>query len=199
MSQDEILFLIGSYFLGSIPVGFILYYLTEKKDIRQEGSGNIGARNVLRTKGKTAALLTLVLDVLKGIIPIIYGSRHFDSPVTIILGGAAVILGHLFPIYIKFKGGKGIAPMVGVFLVFYFPSIVVFTSVFIATFFLTRYIALSSIAGITALFFFILFTHIVEVSIIVFMVAVLIIVKHRANIRRIITGTENKLYWRKNG
>jgi glycerol-3-phosphate acyltransferase PlsY len=196
LTQHEIYFVIGSYLLGSIPVGYIIYFLTERKDIRKEGSGNIGATNVWRTKGKTAAVVTLALDMLKGIIPIVYGLRHFDSPVTVIMGGAAVILGHLFPIYIKFKGGKGIASMAGVFIVFHFPSIVVFALAFCLTLYITKYVSLSSIAGVTALFFCILFTQIAEVSTIVLVTAVLIIYKHRGNVRRVMAGTEDKSIWK---
>jgi glycerol-3-phosphate acyltransferase PlsY len=199
LPKHEILFLVFSYFLGAIPFGYILCYLTEKKDIRQEGSGNIGATNVLRTKGKTFGLITLALDMLKGILPILYGSMHFDSPVLIISGGAAAILGHLYSVYFKFKGGKGVSTFLGMFAVFHFPSALVFGGVFLFTYFLTRYISASSIAGVTAVFFVILFTNVVEVSMIVFMVGLLIIIKHRGNIKRIIDGTESQLIWKKNG
>ena len=196
MTQHEIFFIIGSYLLGSIPVGYLIYFITERKDIRNEGSGNIGATNVWRTKGKAAAIATLILDMLKGIIPMVYGLRHFDSPVTVMLGGAAVILGHLFPIYIKFKGGKGIASMAGVFLIFHFPSILVFAVVFCITLYLSKYISISSIAGVTALFFCILFTQIAEVSTVVLVTTVLIIYKHRTNVRRVMAGTEDKSIWK---
>jgi len=199
LSQHEALFIIGSYLLGSIPFGFILYYLTEKKDIRQEGSGNIGATNVLRTKGKSAGIVTLACDMVKGVFPILYGLKHFDSPVIIISGGAAVILGHLFPLYLKFKGGKGIASFLGVCLVFHFPSAAAFGAAFLLTFYFTRYVSASSIAGVAAVFFVILFTKVTEVSMIVFTVAVLIVIKHHTNIKRIIGGTENQLIWKKNG
>jgi glycerol-3-phosphate acyltransferase PlsY len=188
-----------SYFLGAIPFGYILCYLTDKKDIRQEGSGNIGATNVLRTKGKTFGLITLVLDMLKGILPILYGLMHFDSPVLIIGGGAAATLGHLYSVYLKFKGGKGVSTFFGMMAMFHFPSALVFAGVFLFTYFLTRYISASSIAGAAALFFVILFINVMEVSMIVFMVVLLIIIKHRSNIKRMIDGTEPQLIWKKNG
>jgi glycerol-3-phosphate acyltransferase PlsY len=199
LPKHEIFFLVFSYFLGAIPFGYILCYITEKKDIRHEGSGNIGAANVLRTKGKTFGLITLALDMLKGILPILYGSMHFDTPVLIIGGGAAAILGHLYSVYLKFKGGKGVSTFLGMFAVFHFPSALVFGAVFLFTYFLTRYISASSIAGVAAVFFVTLFTNLVEVSMIVFVVGLLIIIKHRDNIKRIIDGTESQFIWKKNG
>lgn len=199
MPKHEIFFLVFSYFLGAIPFGYILCYLTDKKDIRQEGSGNIGATNVLRIKGKAFGLITLALDMLKGILPILYGLTHFDSPVLIIGGGGAAILGHLYSVYLKFKGGKGVSTFLGMMAVFHFPSALVFGAVFLTTYFLTRYISASSIAGVAAVFFVILFTWVMEVSMIVFMVGFLIIIKHRGNIKRIIDDTEPQLIWKKNG
>jgi glycerol-3-phosphate acyltransferase PlsY len=199
LPRHEIFFLVFSYFLGAIPFGYILCYLTDKKDIRQEGSGNIGATNVLRIKGKALGLITLALDILKGVFPILYGSMHFDSPVLIIGGGGAAILGHLYSVYLKFKGGKGVSTFLGMIAVFHFTSALVFGTVFIFTYFLFKYISASSIAGVAVVFFVILFTNVMEVSIIVFMIALLIIIKHRGNIKRIIDGTESQLIWKKNG
>ncbi len=199
MSQHEILFIIGCYLLGSIPFGYVVYYLCERKDIRKQGSGNIGAANVLRTKGRTAGIITLVLDILKGLFAVAYGLRHFDSPVVVILGGAAVILGHLFPLYLKFKGGKGIACLAGVLIMFDLTAAVVFAAAFWLTLFYTRYVSAGSIAGVTAAFFYVLFTQIAEVSTIMLILTILVIVKHRANIQRLTAGTENKFSWKENG
>lgn len=190
MPKHEILFIVFSYLVGSIPFGYIIYYLTEKKDIREDGSGNIGATNVLRSKGKSAGIVTLVLDMLKGGLPVLYGSIHFDSPVLIIAGGAAAILGHLFPLYLKFKGGKGIACFLGLLIVFHFPSALAFGAVFLAALFLTRYVSVGSIAGVTVVFFITLFTQVVEVAMIVFGLTVMVVSRHRANIKRIAEGTE---------
>jgi glycerol-3-phosphate acyltransferase PlsY len=199
LTIHEILFVIFSYLLGSIPCGFIIYYLTEKKDIREKGSGNIGAANVLRTKGKKAAIATLLFDVLKGVLPIVYGMKYFDSPVVVICGGAAAVIGHLFPIYIKFKGGKGVASLAGVFLFYNFPAVIVFLVFFLSAFAFTKYVSAGSTAGVAAVFFYTLFTDIVEVSMLVFILVILIIIKHGSNIKRMIAGTENKLTWKKNG
>jgi glycerol-3-phosphate acyltransferase PlsY len=193
------LYLLISYLIGSIPFGFIIYYLTEKKDIRDEGSGNIGATNILRTKGKTAGLMTLVLDILKGALPILYGLSAFDTPIIIIWGGFAVIVGHIFPVFLKFRGGKGVATFAGVFLIFTPWAVLVFVCVFLSTVFLTRFVSAGSILGVISVFFFILFTQIVEVAMIVFLVVILIIIKHRSNLKRIFNNTENKLSFKKNG
>lgn len=197
MSQHEIWFIIGAYLLGSVPFGFLIYFFFERKDIRQEGSGNIGATNVMRCRGKNAGLVTLALDMLKGVVVVAYGLRHFHSPVIVILGGAAVILGHLFPIYLKFKGGKGIASLMGVFIVFHFPAALVFVCTFLLVLYFTRYVSLGSVAGLTTLFFYTLFTHTAEVSSIVLAVVILICIKHNGNIQRVLAGTENKFNWKK--
>jgi glycerol-3-phosphate acyltransferase PlsY len=163
--QHEILFIIFSYLLGSVPFGLILFYIIERKDIRKHGSGNIGASNILRNKGKTAAIATLIFDLLKGILPIIYGLKHFNSNTIIILGGAAAI-------------------------------IIIF---FLITLIITKYISAASMIGTISLFFFVLFTHVEEISIIVLILVILIITKHHSNLNRIFNGTENKFKVKNNG
>ena len=128
----KFLFIVFSYLLGSIPFGYLIFYFTEGRDIRTLGSGNIGATNVLRSKGKLAGLLTLALDILKGAVPVIYGRIHFDLPWIVLLGALAVLLGHVFPVFLKFRGGKGVASLVGIFLVFYYPGPAGFFSCFFA-------------------------------------------------------------------
>ena len=199
MAKHEILFLVFSYLAGAIPFGFILYYITEKKDIRREGSGNIGAANMVRIKGKLFGAVTLALDVLKGVVPVLYGLKHFDSPVIIMAGGALAVVGHLFSVYLKFKGGKGVSTFLGVSIAFYFPSALVMGAVFLAIFIRARYVSAGSIAGVSAVFFVMLFTQVVEVSMIVFALAILIIIKHQGNIRRLMAGNEPRLVCKKNG
>ena len=199
MSSHEIFFIVCSYLLGSIPFGYLIFYFSEGKDIRTKGSGNIGATNVLRSKGKLAGLATLALDILKGALPIVYGRIHFDLPWIVLLGGLAVLLGHVFPVFLKFRGGKGVGSLVGVFLVFYYPALLVFLAVFSLSFWLTRYVSLGSLLGTMALFFCILFTQVVEASMVVFLMLLLIVFRHRANIQRLLAGNENKFSFRKNG
>lgn len=198
MLRHEILYIALSYLVGAIPFGLILYWLFEKKDIREKGSGNIGAVNVFRVGGSLAGFLTLFLDVMKGAFPILYGLKHFDSPVMIISGGAVAILGHMFSVYLKFRGGKGIATFLGLILVFHFPSACGFGIVFILTVCLTRYASAGSIAGAITVFFMIMFTHVVEVSIVFFAIVLLMIIKHQSNIKRLLVGTELKWSWKQN-
>jgi glycerol-3-phosphate acyltransferase PlsY len=185
--------------LGSVPFGYLIFYLSEGKDIRGLGSGNIGATNVLRSKGKLAGLATLLLDVLKGALPIVYGRIHFDLPWIVLLGGLAVLLGHVFPVFLKFRGGKGVGSLVGVFLVFYYPALLVFLLVFFLTLWLSRYVSLGSLLGASALFFCILFIQVAEASIVVLFMLLLIVFRHRANIQRLLAGNENKFSFHKNG
>jgi glycerol-3-phosphate acyltransferase PlsY len=197
--MHEILFIGSAFLLGSIPFGYIVYYITEKKDIRSVGSGNIGATNLLRSKGKLAGLLTLMLDLLKGFIPVFYGLKHFDYPVIIILGAAAVVTGHIFPLFLKFKGGKGVATFSGAILAFSLPGFLVFLCAFLLMTWITKYVSAGSMAGVVAVFFFTLFTQLVEVSMILFAVTILIIVRHRSNLKKIFSGTENKISFKRNG
>jgi glycerol-3-phosphate acyltransferase PlsY len=199
LSSHEIYFVVCSYLLGSVPFGYLIFYLSEGKDIRGLGSGNIGATNVLRSKGKLAGLATLLLDVLKGALPIVYGRIHFDLPWIVLLGGLAVLLGHVFPVFLKFRGGKGVGSLVGVFLVFYYPALLVFLLVFFLTLWLSRYVSLGSLLGASALFFCILFTQVAEASIVVLLMLLLIVFRHRANIQRLLAGNENKFSFHKNG
>lgn len=198
MSSHEILYVVCSYLLGSIPFGYLIFYFSEGKDIRTMGSGNIGATNVLRSKGKLAGLATLALDILKGALPIVYGRIHFDLPWVVLLGGLAVLLGHVFPVFLKFRGGKGVAALVGIFLVFHLPSLLVFLAAFFAALWLTRYVSLGSLLGTTALFFSILFTQVAEASMVAFAMLLLIVFRHRANIARLLDGSEHKFAFRKN-
>jgi glycerol-3-phosphate acyltransferase PlsY len=199
LPNHEILYVVGSYLLGSVPFGYLIFYFSEGKDIRTMGSGNIGATNVLRSKGKLAGLATLALDILKGALPIIYGRIHFDLPWIVLLGGLAVLLGHVFPVFLKFRGGKGVATLVGVFLVFYYPALLAFLAAFFLALWLTRYVSLGSLLGTTALFFSILFTQVVEAAMVAFAMLLLIVFRHRANIARLATGSESRFTLRKNG
>ena len=199
MSSHELSFIVFSYLLGSIPFGYLIFYFSEGKDIRTLGSGNTGATNVLRSKGKLAGMLTLALDMIKGAVPVVYGLSHFDLPWFVLLGALAVLLGHVFPVFLKFRGGKGVASLVGVFLVFYYPSLLVFLAVFLLTLKLTRYVSLASLLATAALFFCILFTQVAETAMVVFVMLLLIVFRHRANVRRLLAGTENKFSFKKNG
>ncbi len=198
MSSHEILYVACSYLLGSVPFGYLIFYFSEGKDIRAMGSGNIGATNVLRSKGKLAGLATLALDILKGALPILYGRIHFDLPWVVLLGGLAVLLGHVFPVFLRFRGGKGVAALVGVFLVFHYPSLLAFLAFFFLALALTRFVSLGSLLGTAALFFAILFTRTAETAMVAFAMLLLIVFRHRGNIARLLDGSERKFAFRKN-
>ena len=134
---------IASYLMGSIPFGLILTKIFLKKDIRDIGSGNIGATNVLRTGNKLIGYLTLVLDITKAIIPVIYVKINF--PELIYIASLCAFLGHVFPIWLKFKGGKGVATYVGILFSINILLGVVFISCWIITFLISKYSSLSSI------------------------------------------------------
>jgi len=201
LGNHEIMYFVLSYLVGSIPTGFIVFWYSKKNDIRNEGSGNTGATNILRTCGKKAAVITLLADVLKGVIPVAYGVIHFKYSPLIIGGGALAIIGHIFPVWLKFKGGKGVATFAGVFLAYMgasdgiliFPAFILFFGI---SMLYSKTVSISSLSGISGSFFAVLFTNIPEVSIIVLLIIILIVLKHKENITRIISGKEHALYRR---
>ncbi len=189
-----LLLIIVSYFIGAIPTGVILAKAFAGRDIRQEGSGNIGATNVTRVLGKKVGALTLVGDLLKGFLPVWAGAAITGSLNVACLMGLAAFLGHLFPIYLGFKGGKGVATALGVFL--YLSPIVILIEVvvFAASVAIWKYVSLGSIlaAGTMPVLLYLLsFPTPVLLLSIVF--AILINIKHSSNIQRLMSGTENKI------
>ena len=179
-----------SYIMGSIPFGFILAKIFLKKDIREIGSGNIGATNVLRTGNKLIGYITLSLDILKAIIPLLV--VKFNFPEFMFLSALSIFLGHVFPIWLKFKGGKGVATYVGVlFCINYILGFVFILSWFIV-FIIFRYSSLSSlIASLTIpiYHFFVIDNNNYYFFIILF---ILIFYTHRENVKRLINNTESK-------
>ena len=189
------IFIIFFYFIGSIPFALILPKLFGLGDIRNIGSGNVGATNVLRTGNKYLAFGVLCLDILKGLIPFILLSSFFDNIGllhTILLCHFA-ILGHIFPFWLKFKGGKGVATYIGflfgINLFLGLSSI----AVWIVIALISRYSSLSSIVAslIAPIYFFI--NHNNYISIFLLYLSLIIILKHRENIKRLINRTENKI------
>jgi glycerol-3-phosphate acyltransferase PlsY len=187
--MDYLIVIVISYFLGSIPFGLILTKLFLKKDIREIGSGNIGATNVLRSGNKLIGYLTLVLDILKAIIPVIY--IKFNHPELIYISSLSVFLGHVFPLWLKFKGGKGVATYVGILfslnLIFGF----IFCISWLLTFFLSKYSSLSSLIAslIVPVYLFLVNGEKIFFYIILF---VLIFYTHRENIKRLKNKEESK-------
>jgi glycerol-3-phosphate acyltransferase PlsY len=185
--------IIASYFLGSIPTGVILAKVFAGRDIRREGSGNIGATNVARVLGKKIGVLTLVGDLLKGFIPVFAGCYLISSLLLGCLMGLAAFLGHLFPIYLGFKGGKGVATALGVFLYLSPVVILIEVVIFAAAVGISRYVSLGSlIAAATMPILLLLMSFPQAVVLLSIAFALLIFIKHRSNIERLLGGTENK-------
>lgn len=180
------------YLLGSIPFGLILTRLAGTEDIRAIGSGNIGATNVLRTGRKGLAAATLLCDMLKGTIAVLV-THHFFGPDLAILAGIGAFLGHVFPLWLKFKGGKGVATYVGVLLALAWPVALAFGVIWLAVAALTRYSSLAALmAGAATPVILWLNTDLQEAQVFL-MLTLLLFFTHRANIARLIKGTEGKI------
>jgi acyl phosphate:glycerol-3-phosphate acyltransferase len=181
-----------AYLLGSIPSGFVLTRWAGLGDIRKIGSGNIGATNVLRTGRKGLAIATLLFDLLKGAIPTFIAWRWF-GPDMAVLAGAGAFLGHCFPVWLGFKGGKGVATAAGVILGFTPSVMAILLLAFIAVVALTRYVSLASI--LTAVFAPVVAWLLGEVqpAQLYLLLAVIVVVKHHANIARLLKGQESKV------
>ena len=187
--MDYILVAILSYLFGSIPFGFILSKFFLKIDIRKIGSGNIGATNALRTGNKLVGYSTLTLDILKAVIPVLYVKYYHQD--FIFISALCVFLGHLFPLWLKFKGGKGVATYIGILVSINIIFGIVFCIIWITVFFISKYSSLASILGSISLPLFILFTKQDNV-IFYFIMFVLIFYTHKENIKRLINKEENK-------
>ncbi|WP_414043215.1 glycerol-3-phosphate 1-O-acyltransferase PlsY [Macrococcus sp. EM39E] len=188
--------LIAAYLIGSIPTGLIIGKLFYNIDIRQHGSGNLGATNTFRILGKNAGIFVTVFDVLKGTIPALFPMLFHQDIHPIIIGIAAVI-GHVYPIYLKFKGGKAVATSAGVILgtnplLFLIIAVIFFTLLFV-----TKIVSLTSILTSIANFIGSLFFEDKILMGISFLIMIVIIVRHKSNIERILNGTESKINFNK--
>ena len=198
------LLVIVSYLLGSIPTGYLLVRLFRNQDIRSVGSGNIGATNVLRSGGKGLGAATFLLDVLKGATAVLlaawigpqFATAGIPARDLEALAAVVAVLGHMFPVWLHFRGGKGVATGFGVFLVAAPLAALAAISVFFIVLLLSRYVSLASILGAASFPVFAWFlvhgdkpAFFIAAQVIV---ALLIILKHHANIRRLVTGTENR-------
>tara|TARA_Y100001970_G_scaffold260825_1_gene343284 strand:+ start:3453 stop:4031 length:579 start_codon:yes stop_codon:yes gene_type:complete len=185
----EIIIII-SYLLGSIPFGFLLTKIFLNKDIRKIGSGNIGATNALRTGNKTLGYATLILDILKAIIPLIFVKIYYSE--YLYISSLCVFLGHVFPVWLKFKGGKGVATYVGILCCINIYLGIGFGMVWLITFVIFKYSSLSSLIGalsIPIINFLFFNNQIFYFFIIMF---ILIFYTHRENIKRLLNRTESK-------
>jgi glycerol-3-phosphate acyltransferase PlsY len=184
-------FVLG-YLLGSIPFGLILTKLAGTQDLRSIGSGNIGATNVLRTGHKGLAAATLICDMLKGTVAVVIAG-YFGGPNAAMLAALGAFLGHLFPVWLKFKGGKGVAVYIGVLIGLFWPAAIVFCVVWVATAATSRYSSLSALVAsfVTPIFLW-WFGHSALASLFV-VLTLLLFYMHRDNIRRLQAGTEGRI------
>ena len=196
--EANYLFLISIvYFFGSIPFAYILPKIFGLGDIRKLGSGNVGATNVLRAGNKLLAIIVLALDIIKGFVPLFILKNYYHNELTemiILFIGSAAILGHIFPIWLKFKGGKGVATYIG----FLFAINYIFGIIFIITWlliaFLKKYSSLASITSLVLLpLFVMLFSYEKQIIYLLILINLIIISKHYSNIYRLINKSETKI------
>jgi len=188
--MELILVISISYLMGSIPFGLILTKIFLKKDIREVGSGNIGATNVLRTGNKTIGYLTLILDVIKAVIPVLYIKIKF--PELIYISSLLVFMGHVFPVWLKFKGGKGVATYVGILFSINYILGIVFAFSWLIIFFISKYSSLGSILATLLIPIFIFLNPSYENEYFFIIMFVLILFTHRENVKRLINKEESK-------
>jgi len=187
--MEYLIISLGSYLLGSIPFGFILTKVFLKKDIRDIGSGNIGATNALRTGNKLLGYATLILDISKAILPVLF--VKFNYPDYIFIAALSTFLGHVFPIWLKFKGGKGVATYVGILFSINLFFGLVFIVSWAITFLISKYSSLSSlIASLIVPIYLVVFENYNSIFFIIMFV--LIFYTHRENVKRLKNKEENK-------
>jgi glycerol-3-phosphate acyltransferase PlsY len=190
-----------AYLLGSIPFGYLLVKFFRHEDIRATGSGNIGATNVLRSGSKGLGIATLLLDLGKAYAAVVIAQHVVPNNYDVAVAAAvAAILGHVFPIWLGFRGGKGVASALGVFIALTWPSALAIFLVFLIIFLLTRYVSLASIIASASLPFFAFHFVTLRTPIVIagfIFIPLLVIIKHHQNIRRLLSGTENRFGKRK--
>lgn len=191
MDINLIIVAIYSYLLGSIPFGLILTKLFLKKDIRDVGSGNIGTTNVLRTGKKSLAVATLLLDLLKGYLSVVITFHYFQDLIS--YSALLCFVGHIFPIWLKFKGGKGVATYLGVILALSYKFFLIFGIIWLVLTFLFRFASLSSIVSTLIIFLYSYFLESNNFSLILFIFFIIIVYTHRENIVRLKNSSENKI------
>ncbi|MDE3027810.1 MAG: glycerol-3-phosphate 1-O-acyltransferase PlsY [Paracoccaceae bacterium] len=181
-----------AYLLGAVPFGLVTAKLMGLGDIRQIGSGNIGATNVLRTGNKLAALLTLILDAGKGAVAVLM-ARYTLGEDAAQMAGLAAFIGHIYPVYLGFKGGKGVATFLGILLALSFPVGLAACATWLVVALLTRYSSLAALmaAALSSLWLF--YLHQGQILFLVVVLTILIYIRHAANLKRLNAGTEPKI------
>ena len=203
--MNIIIALFIGYILGSIPTSYIMGKLIKGIDIRDFGSGNVGATNALRILGTKVGIFTLIIDIGKGFLTVNIARMIISEPtdLILILTGLFAILGHIFTLFLKFKGGKGVATSAGVFIALVPIPLALALFVFVFTVWLSKFVSLGSILAALTLFVSELIINIwlsfaeLEILIFTFIIALFIIIRHKANIQRLINGNENKISFNK--
>ena len=191
MTYVPIIALVFGYLLGSIPFGLLLTRAAGLGDVRNIGSGNIGATNVLRTGNKGLAAATLLLDMLKGTAAVLIAGRYGTEPA--IAAGLGAFIGHLFPIWLGFKGGKGVATYIGVLAGLMWQAALLLCAVWIVVALVFRYSSLSALTACVIVPIALYFMGRTDLAILFAVLSVIVFIKHRANIARLLAGTEGKI------
>ena len=191
MNLEIIIVLFYSYFLGSIPFGLIITKIFLNQDIRNVGSGNIGTTNVLRTGKKSLAIATLILDILKGYLSVIITLKYFND--LIYFSALICFIGHIFPVWLKFKGGKGVATYLGIILALSFNFGIIFGITWLLISFIFKYSSLASMIGALIVFAYSIILDSTTLSIFLFITFIIILYTHRENIVRLKDSSETKI------
>ena len=191
MSLELILVLFYSYFLGSIPFGLLITKIFLKKDIRNVGSGNIGTTNVLRAGNKSLAFSTLIFDVLKGYVSVLITLKFFND--LIYFSALICFIAHIFPVWLKFKGGKGVATYLGIILALSFKFGIIFCITWLLIFFIFKYSSLASMIGALVIFSYSIVLDNTILSVFLFIIFIIILYTHRENIVRLKDSKETKI------
>ena len=182
---------VGSYLLGAVPFGLLLTRMTGAGDLRAIGSGNIGATNVLRTGRKGLAAATLLLDAAKGAVAVLVAGAI--DPMLMPLAGAAAFFGHCYPVWLRFRGGKGVATLLGIALALYWPIGLVFAVVWIAAMAVTRFSSVGGMAAAVATPVAAAMAQRFDLVLLFLALALIVLWKHRANLERLMDGTEPRI------
>jgi len=196
--MSSYILIVFAYLLGSVPVGVLLARM-KGADPRKVGSGNIGATNVMRAAGKVTGALTLVGDILKGLLPVVVAFALGEPAIVVAAVGLAAFLGHLFPLFLGFKGGKGVATALGVYLALDPFAVFITVIVFVLVLLKWRFVSLGSLVGVAAMPLLLYLLSAPDYYVyLALIIGALIFIKHKDNIRRLLAGTENKIGRSKN-
>ncbi|MFI8574241.1 MULTISPECIES: glycerol-3-phosphate 1-O-acyltransferase PlsY [Rossellomorea] len=188
------LILVLAYLLGSIPSGLLIGKTFYGKDIREHGSGNLGGTNTFRTLGVKAGMIVTIMDILKGTVATLL-PLLFESDVHMLLAGVFAVIGHMYPVFANFRGGKAVATSAGVLLGYNYILFLILLAVFFICLYATKYVSLSSMIAAVLAFTYSIFTGDIPLIIVVGILTIFVVYRHRANIVRIKNKTEPKIKW----